>query len=193
MAYGPIERLNLSPRLQVYDAMAEEVECLFPYVFGIVPVLQEGALGQLVPYFRQVMHQLVVFCSGLEILWHLRCAHALEHVEDEYAVVGSERAPALGDDARVRDAVFVRRFSQCIDAVVDILLYAVVHTALAVTASRTVVIDTESASAIYKFDVEAHCAQLYIILCYLAQGGADASDLVYLRAYMEVDELEAVA
>ena len=42
MADGPIERLYLCTRLEVDDAVAEEVERLLANVLCIVPVLEEG-------------------------------------------------------------------------------------------------------------------------------------------------------
>ena len=40
VAYGPVERLYLCACLEVDDAVAEEVEGLFAYVLGVVPVLE---------------------------------------------------------------------------------------------------------------------------------------------------------
>ena len=149
--------------------------------------------GELVPYLRQVVHQLVVVGTRLEVLGHLRSRNALQHVDDEHAVVCGERASALGDDVGVGDVVLVGRLDEGIDAVVDVLLNAVVDAALAVAAARAVVIDAQSAAAIDELDVEAHGVELNVELCGLAQGGADAAYLGDLAADMEVEELEAVA
>ena len=40
---GPIQRLNLCSRLEVDDAVTEEVESLLANVLSIVPVLEKGA------------------------------------------------------------------------------------------------------------------------------------------------------
>ena len=126
------------------------------------------------------MHQLMVICTGLEILRHLWGTHTFQNVQDEYAVMGRERTSTLSDDVGVRNVVFVRCFCQSVDAVIHILLNAVVDAAFAVAASCSVVVHTQSASAVDEFDIESHGSHLYIVLRYLAQGGADTAYLVDL-------------
>ena len=193
MADGPVERLNLRTCLEVDDAVAEEVERLLANVLGIVPVLEKRARREVVPYLRQVMHEFVVLGPRHEVLWHLRRRDAFQHIDDKDAVVCGERASALRDDVGMRDVVLVGCLHEGIDAVVDILLDAVVDAALAVAASGTVVIHTQTAAAIHKLDVEAHRVELHIVLCCLAEGGADAANFVYLASDVEVDEAQAVA
>ena len=193
VADGPIEGLDLGTCLEVDDAVAEEVECFLADVFGIVPVLEERARGELVPYLRQVVHQLVVFRSGLEVLGHLRGRDALQHVDDEHAVVSCERASALRDDVGVGDVCLVGCLDEGVDAVVDVFLDAVVHATLAIAGACAVVVDAQAAAAVHELDAEAHGMELHVVLCCLAQGCADAAYLVDLAADVEVYEPQAVA
>jgi len=190
---GPVEALYLGACLEVDDAVAEEVECLLAYVFGVVPVLEEGAAGEFVPYLGEVVHEFVVVGGGLEVLGHLGCGDAFEGVDDEDAVVGGEGASALGDDVGVWDAVLVGGFDEGPDAVVDVLLDAVVDGGLGVGGACAVVVDAQSAAAVHELDVEAHGVELDVVLCGLAQGCGDAAYLGDLAADVEVEEVEAVA
>ena len=92
----------------------------------------------------------------------------------------------------MRYSTFVRRFHQRIYTVIHILLNTIVHTALAVAASRSVIINTQSASAIDKLDVEAHSMQLDIELCNLSQCCTDSANLCNLASDMEVNQLQAI-
>ena len=59
VADTPVHCLYLGTCLQVNDAMREQVEHLLTYLFSIVPVLQDVAGRQVIPYLIQVFHQLV--------------------------------------------------------------------------------------------------------------------------------------
>ena len=190
---GPVERFDLSAGLQVDDAVAEQVEGLFADVLGVVPVLEQRAARQFVPNLRQVVHEFVVLGAGLEVFGHLGCRDALQHVDDEHAVVGCQRAAALGDDVGVGDVVAVGSLHECPHAVVDVLLDAVVDGRLGVRRARAVVVDAQSAAAVHEFDAEAHLVQLHVVLCGFAQGGGNASDFRNLAADVEVEQLQTVA
>ena len=139
------------------------------------------------------MHEFVIGFAGLEVLGHLRCCDALEHIDDEHAVVCGERSPALGDDVGVWYSVLVGGFDESPYAVVDVLLDGVVDARLGVGGARAVVVHAESTAAVDEFDVEAHLVELHVELCGLAQCGGDTAYLGYLAADVEVEQLEAVA
>ena len=139
------------------------------------------------------MHQLVVALAGFEVLRHLRRADALHDIDDEHAVVRRQRTSALGDDIGMRDAILVRSLHERIDAVVDILLNAVVDARLAVAGARAVVIDAQTATAVDELDVEAHRMELHIELCRLTQRRGDTTYLRDLATDVEVQKLQAVA
>ena len=173
--------------------MTEEVERLLADVLSIVPVLEQGARRELVPNLRQVVNELVVVRPRLEVLGHLRSCDALQDVDDEDAVVRGQRAAALRDEVGVGDVVLVGGLHEGVDAVVDVLLNAVVHAALAVAAAGAVVIDTKAATAIDELDVETHRMELHVVLRGFAKGRADAAYLVDLATDVEMDEAQAVA
>ena len=107
-------------------------------------------------------------------------------------MVRRQGTTALCDDIGMRYIILIGSLCKRINTVVHILLNAVVHTALAVTTSGTVIVDTQTTATVYKFYIEAHLMQLHIILGHLAKGGADTTNLVYLATDMEVNQLQAV-
>ena len=88
VAHAPVHRLNLCTGLQIYDAVREELQCLFTYLLCIMPVFQHVAWIQIVPYLIQVLDQLVVGFLCLKLLWHFRQGSGLQYVDDQYGVVG---------------------------------------------------------------------------------------------------------
>ena len=70
-ADAPIEFLYLCSCVEVNNAVAEEVECLFAYLLGIVPRFEDAALAQVVPYLIQLFH---TFLDGAQraCLFNLR-------------------------------------------------------------------------------------------------------------------------
>ncbi len=191
-AYAPVHALYLGPRAQVNDAVREKVERFLAYLFGVVPVFEHGAGVEVVPDFVEVFHELVVGFGRNEFLAHLGQRRCFEHVDDEHGVVRAERASAFGDDVGVGYAVLVGGIDECVDAVVHILLYGVVHRALARRRPCAVVVHSQSSSAVNEVDVVAHPVQLYVEVGGLAQGGLYAAYLGYLRTYVEMYEPHAV-
>ena len=59
MTNTPVHRLNLGARLQVDNTMSKQVEHLFTYLLGIVPVFQYVAGRQVVPNLVEVLYQLM--------------------------------------------------------------------------------------------------------------------------------------
>ena len=192
VAHAPVHRLDGGARLQVDDAVGEEVEHLLADLLGVVPVFEDVAGREVVPYLVEVFDELVSVLVGLELLGHLGQRGRFEHVDDEHRVVGCQRASALGDDVGVWQVVLVGCLYEGVDTVVDVFLDGVVDGALAGGRARAVVVDTEAATAVDKLDVDAHLMQLDIELRGLAEGCLNAAYLRYLRSDVEMDELEAV-
>ena len=71
MTVSPIMGFHLCTGLQVDDSVAEEVESLVSDVFSIMPILKHRACRELVPYLSEVVNELVIVLSRLEILRHL--------------------------------------------------------------------------------------------------------------------------
>ena len=188
----PVETLDLRARLQVDDAVAEEVECLLAYLLRVVPGFEHAALVEVVPDVVQLLHQLVVVGADLPLLVHLGQARRFEHLEDEHRVVGGQGASALGDDVRVGDVVLVGDVDKGRYGVVDVLLDGVVHAALAARRACPVIVHAQASADVDELHVEAHGVQLHIELRSLAQGGLDAAYLGDLATDVEVDEAQAV-
>ena len=193
MAYTPIHGLYLGTRLEVDNAVGEEVEHLLANLLGVVPVFEHVAGRQVVPYLVEVFHQLVAVLVGLKLLGHLGQRGGLQHIDDQHRVVGSQRTAALGDDIGMWQVVAVGGIDKGVDTVVDILLDGVVDRALARGRPCAVVVDAQSASAVDEIDVIAHFVQLDIELRSLAECRLYASDLGNLRTDVEMDEAQAVA
>ena len=192
MTDGPIKALYLCTGLQVDDAMAEQVQCLLTDIFGIVPVLKHGTVGQLVPNLRQVMYQLVVFCRGLEVLGHLRCRHTFHYIQNQHRVMRRKATATLGDEVGMRDIVLVCSLHKGVDTVIDILLNAIVDRAFRVAASCTVIVNTKTATTIDELDIVTHGMKLYIELCGLLQCCGYTAYLCYLATDVEVDECQTI-
>ena len=164
MTDAPVHRLDLRTCLQVDDTVTEEVEDLLTYLLGIVPVLEYIAWREVVPYLIEVFHQLVGVLVGLKLLGHLWQRGCLQYIDDEYGVVGSQRATALRDDIGVGQLVLVGGIHKGIDTVVDILLDGVVHRTLTRWRTCSVIVDTQSTSTVHEVYVIAHLVQLDIEL-----------------------------
>ena len=193
VADAPVERFYLCAGLEVEESVSEQVEGLFADILCVVPVLEHGACGSLVPDVVEFVHQFVVALCRHEVFGHMRHPDRFEDFEDEYGMVCGEGASALGDDVGVGYSVFVRRLGKGVDDVVDILLYAVVDRRFGVAAACPVIVHAQSASAVDEFDAEVHFPQLHIVLCHFAQCDADGTDFGDLAADVEVYEFEAVA
>ena len=191
-AHTPVHALYLGPCAQVYDAVAEEVECLLAYLLSIVPVFEHGSGIEIVPDVVEVFHQLVVGLLGLKLLWHLRQRSRLEHVDDEHGVVGRQRASALGDDVGMGDVVLVGCIDKGVDAVVHVFLNGVVHRTLTRRRACSVVVHPEAAPTVHKVYVIAHLVQVDVELCRFAERRLYAPDFRYLASDVEVDEAQAV-
>ena len=93
----------------------------------------------------------------------------------------------------MRNTVLISRFDQGVNNVVDVFLHTVIDRAFRIGRARAVIVHSQSATTIDKFDVEAHFAQLHIVLCHLAQRNADETDFGNLTTDVEVNEPKAIA
>ena len=177
VADAPVHALDLGARLQIYQAVREQFQCLLAYLLRIVPVLQHRARVEVVPDFIEVLDEFVVALLGLKLFRHLGQRGRLQHVDDEYAMMGREVASAFGDKVGVGYAIFVGSLDKRVHAVVDILLDAVVDGTLAIGGSCAVVIDAQTASAIHEIYVVAHLAEVGVELRSLVEGSLYAADL----------------
>ncbi len=123
---------------------------------------------------------------------HLGQGCRFEHVDDEYRVMGRQRASAFGDDVGVGYAVLVGTVHECVYAIVDILLDRVVHRAFAARRACAVVVYSQSAATVYEVNVIPHLVQLYVEVRCFSQGGLYASYLRYLASDVEVYQAQAV-
>ena len=130
-AYTPEHPFDFGACLQIHHAMGEEVEGFLTNLLRIVPVLQHIAGIQVVPYFIEVLDQLMGSFRRFETLRHLRQGSRFQHVDNEYGMVSSQRASAFGDEVGVGKTIAVGSFHESIDTVVDVFLNAVVHGTLA--------------------------------------------------------------
>ena len=192
VAHAPVHCLNLCTGLQIYDAVREELQCLFANLLGIMPVFQHVARIQVVPYLIKILHQLVVGLLRLKLLWHFWQGSCLQDIDDQDRMMGRERTAALGDEVRVLDIALVGCIYECIDTVVHILLDRVVYGALAAGRAGAVVIYTESATAIYEIYIVAHLVEANIELGCLTESSLNAANLGNLTSDMEVDKAQTV-
>ena len=191
-AHAPVHALYLGPCLQADYAVREEVEGLIAYLLGVMPVLEHGARIEILPYLVQFLDQLMVLVRRFEIVRHLWQRRRLQHIDDQHRMVCGERTAALGNQVGVSHAVLVGRIDKGVHAVVDVLLDGVVHRTFAARRARTVIVDTETTSAVHEVHIVAHLVQLDVELCSLAQGRLYASYLGDLTADVEMNEPQAV-
>ena len=190
--HRPEQLFDLSPGAQVEQSQTEEVERFLANLQGIVPRLEQTRLVHVVPYLIELVDQFVRVLAQLFLLVPDGERGRLEHLEYQHRVVGGKRAPRLGDDVGLGQVVLHAGIDQRRNRVVYILLYRVVHAALARRGARAVVVDAQAAAYVDKLDVEAHVLELYVELRSLFQGVLDAAYFGYLAADVEVNELEAV-
>ena len=129
--YRPEELFDLGPGAQVEQSQAEEVECLLANLQGIVPRLEQARLVHVVPDFIEFIYQFVRVFAQFLLLVPDGERGSLEHLEYQHRVVCGERAARLGDDVGLRQVVLDTGIDQRRNRVVHILLYRVVHAALA--------------------------------------------------------------
>ena len=122
VAYAPVHTLDLGPRLQVYHAVREQLECLFAYLLCVVPVLEHRARVEVVPYIVELLYQFVVALGRFKLLGHLRQRCCFEHVDNQDGVVCGERASAFGNQVGVGDVVFVGSLDELVYAVIHVFL-----------------------------------------------------------------------
>ena len=128
----------------------------------------------------------------MEILCHVRYFSGFEHLQNQHRVVSRQRATTFGDDVRMRHLVFVGSFSEDVDNIVDIFLHGIVHRTLRVGRACAIIVHPKTTAAVHEVDVEAHLAELHIILCHLAKGSTDQADFRNLTTDVEVDKLQAI-
>ncbi len=189
---APIKTFDLRACLEVDNAVVEKFEGFVAYLLCIVPVFEHGAGRKVVPYFGKVLHQLVVVFGGFEILRHLRLRGHIGDFEHKHTMVRRERAAAFGYYVRMGYSVFVCHVDKRIHAIVDIFLNGIVYRTFAVTRPCAVVIDSETASAVDKLNVEAHGMKLHIKLRSLAQGRLYAPYFGYLASDMKMYQFQTV-
>ena len=190
---GPEEFLDHGAGAQVDESQREAVQCFVTDLEGIVPVLEQSCLVDLVPNLVHVAHEfVVVLADGIHLVVPFGQLGGLQDVHDEHRVVGGQRASALSDDVGVLEAVLVAGIHERIDRIVDILLDAVIHRVAAAAGTRAVVVHAQSAADVDIVHVEAQLGELHIELCRLAQGVLDAAYFGDLAADVEVDQFEAV-
>ena len=150
--------------------MTEKVERFFADVFSIVPVFKHRARRKFVPNISKVVHQLVVVLARLEVFGHLGNTHAFKGVDDEHRVMCGQRTTTFCNDIGVGDIVLVCCFHKSVNTVVYILLDGVVNGTFRIAGASTVVVNAESATAVYKLYIETHSVELHIELCGFAKG-----------------------
>ena len=89
-------------------------------------------------------------------------------------------------------AVFIRSFHKSIDTVIYILLNRVVHRALTVGRTSTVIVDTETTTTIHIFDIISHLMQLDIELRGFSKSRLYAAYLCNLTTNMEMNQFKTV-
>ena len=112
---------------------------------------------------------MVVF-ARLEVLGHLRNTHTFKRVNDEHRVVCSQRTSTFRNNIGMRNVVFICCFYERVNAVVYILLNAIVYRTFRVAGTRAVVVYTKTTTAVHKLHVETHSVELHIELCGFAKG-----------------------
>ena len=125
-------------------------------------------------------------------LIHFRQGCSFENVDYEYRMVCWQGASTLCNNIRMLYSVTISSFNKCIYTVVNILLYRVIDTALAVWRASAVIIDAQTASTIYETYIKAQFVHLDIELWSLTKSCLDTSYLCYLTANMEMNKLKTI-
>ena len=108
-------------------------------------------------------------------------------------MVGSQRTTTLRYQVGMGNLVTIGSIDEGIDTVVDILLNTVVDTTLTRRRTGSIVVNTQSTTAIHKVNIITHLMQLHIELRSLAQSRLNATNLRYLATNMEMNQAQAVA
>ena len=132
LRYGPEHPFDFSTGLEIEHSMGEEFERLLTYLLCVVPVLEHGLGGEVVPNLIKFLSESVVRLLNLKLLWHDRQLSSSEYFENEHGMMCRNGASSLGDEVRMRYSVCVSRLHEGIYTVVDILLYAIVDRAFAI-------------------------------------------------------------
>ena len=107
-------------------------------------------------------------------------------------MVSGQRTSTFGDDVGMWHLVFVGSFAEDVDNVIDIFLHGIVHRTLGVGGTCAIIVHSEASSAVYKFDVESHLAELHVVLCHFAECSTDETDFGNLTPDVEVNELQTI-
>ena len=107
-------------------------------------------------------------------------------------MVGGQRPPAFRNQVRMREIVFIGSVDESIDTVVHIFLNGVVHRTFAIAGACTVVVYSQSATAIHELHIITQMMELDVKLRSFAQGGLYAAYLGNLAADVEMDKFQAV-
>ena len=192
VSYSPVHTFHFGTGAEVEHTVSEEVEGFFADLLGIVPVLQHGSSGKVVPDVVEVFSQLMVAFLDFEFIRHDRQFGCSQHFHDEHGMVGSQGASTLGDEVGLRNVVGFCHFRESIDTVVHVFLNGIVDATLGIRTAGTVVIHAQSTTAIDEFHVVTHLAELHIELGCFAECILNATNLRDLTADMEVNQLQAV-
>ena len=114
-----------------------------------------------------------------------------QHIEDEHAVVGDNRAAALRDDRRVLHPGVVAHRLDVKHDVVGVFLERVVDARFEIRL-RAIVVDAQPAADVDVFEPRAFLGQLGIDARRLIERALHDADVRDLAAQMKVQELEAV-
>ena len=88
---GPEQFLDHRAGAQVDKSQRETVQRLVAYLQRVVPVLKQAGLVDFVPNLIHVAHQFIVFFAHrVNFLVPLGQGGRLEHVNNEYRVVGGQ-------------------------------------------------------------------------------------------------------
>ena len=144
---------------------------------------------------RNVSRRSISGCSASsgQIERRLRFAESAntEHVEHKHAVVSGHRAPALGDDVRMRNLGLVADALDVIDDVVRVFLERVIDARFKV-GLRAVVVDTQAAAHVHEFQTRAGAFQFNIDARRLADGGLHLANISDLASEVEVEKLQRI-
>ncbi len=118
-----------------------------------------------------------------------RCLLHFRDVSDQHRVVRGHRAAALGEDPRRRQAVFLAGVGQRLHDVAGVGMQAVVDGAIAAR-TGTFVIDAQTAADVDVANPGAQLGQLHEIARGLAHAVGDVAHVGYLRAHVEVQQIQ---
>ena len=120
-----------------------------------------------------------------------RCG--LKNFNNQNRVMGSQRPARFGYDIRMRYIVFIARVNKCADWIIYILLYCIINTALAVRRACTIIVNSQSASDIDKFNVKSKLAELNIKLWRFAKCNFYPPYFCDLASNMKMNQLDTIS